>query len=354
MYYGGYNQGYAGEQGYVGDQGYADDQGYAGAQGYGYQQQPMMQPYAADGGYNPYGQQDVYAQPQPQMMMGGAGAGTGAMDGSGYQGSYPNQGQYVQGYVEPSADADDRGASTLKSKKSFSGPPPGAERKQSMSRLRSTRSTRSSKGGDGGGMARHGSVFVSNRDRDTQVSISTRGGMSMHCVGDDVDDLKDYYGDMAGRNEVRKMDGLRAVKSYRGDIEDGEDVGKPRRVTNRRNVDGRSATGYGGINFKRHAAMRNGEQWGDVEIRMRDGTKKRELPDDDFPQPHQQQQQQPPPQMQMQPQMPMYQAPMYMPPMEEGPVMPQIYSQEDIHSYSNLSDAFAEDEEVGEAEETDF
>lgn len=352
MFYGGYNQGYAGEQGYVGDQVYADDQGYAGGQGYGYQQQPVMPPYAADG-YNPYGQQDVYAQQQQQMMMmGGAGGGNaGAMDGGGYQGGYPDQGQYVQGYVEPSADAGDRGASTLKSKKSFSGPPPGAERKQSVGNLRSarsTRSTRSSKAGDSSGMARHGSVFVSNRERDTQVSISTRGGMSMHCLGDDADDLKDYYGDMAGRNEVRKMDGLRAVKSYRGDIEDGEDVGKPRRVTNRRNVDGRSATGYGGINFKRHAAMRNGEQWGDVEVRMRDGTRKREI-DDDFPQP----QQQPQPQMQMQPQMPMYQPPMVVPPMEEGPVMPQIYSQEEIHSYSNLSDAFAENEEM-EEEETDF
>lgn len=345
MYYGGYNQGYAGDQGYVGDQVYADDQGYpgnqgyAGDQGYGYQQQQMMPQYPADT-YNQYGQQDAYAQQQQQMMMMG-----GGVDG----GNYASANQYEPGYVEPAMD-EDRGSSALKSKKSFSGPPPGAERKQSMSRMRSTRSSRKS---EGGGMARHGSVFVGNRERDTQVSISTRGGMSMHCLGDDADDLRSYYGDMAGRAEERKMDGLKAVKSYRGNIEDGEDVGKPRRVTNRRNVDGRSATGYGGINFKRHAAMRNGEQWGDVEIRMRDGTKRREA-DDDASQPRslpppQPQQMQP----QMQPQMPMYPPPMFMPPMEEGPMVPQIYSQEDIHTYSNLSDAFAENEEV-EEEDPDF
>ena len=39
---------------------------------------------------------------------------------------------------------------------------------------------------------------------------------------------------------------------------------------------------------------------------------------------------------------------------EEAPVVPQIYAQEEIHSYSNLSDAFSENEEMEEEEgETD-
>ncbi|KPI88094.1 hypothetical protein ABL78_2824 [Leptomonas seymouri] len=307
MYYGGY----AGDEGYVGDQGYAGDVGY------GYQMQPMMPPYAACS-YNPYGQQDFNAQVPPQMMMMAGGGGD------------PSRGQRVQGYVEPPSD-ERLGSSSLKSHKSFSGPPPGVERHQSMSR---SRSIRSNKKEEASGMARHGSVFISNRERDTQVSISTRGGMSVHCMGDDAEDLKQYYGDMATRNEVRKMDGLKTVKSYRGDIAEGEDVGKPRRVTNRRNVNGRTATGYGGINFKRHAAMLNGEQWGDVEIRMRDGTGHHES--DDLS-PHQGEP--------MQPQVPMYQPPMFVPVIEEAPMMPQIYNKEDIHSYSNLSDAFSKEDE---------
>lgn len=48
------------------------------------------------------------------------------------------------------------------------------------------------------------------------------------------------------------------MKSYRGAIEDGEDVGRPRRVTTRSNVNGHSSTGYGGINFKRSVAMAKG------------------------------------------------------------------------------------------------
>lgn len=220
----------------------------------------------------------------------------------------------------------------MQSKKSFNGPPPGSFRRQSMSRASSVRSnTKSSTGA----MARHGSVFYNNRDRETQVSVSTRGPMG----DDEVEDLKQYYGDMAARQETRKMDGLKAVRSYRGDIGDGDDVGKPRRVTNRRSVGGRSSTGYGGINFKRKSAMRNGEQWGDVEIRTKEGDREEEDDYNDQAMPI------PPP--------PMFPQQMFAPPMvmEEAPMMPQVFSQSEGRTYSNLSDAFSQD---ADPEEEDF
>ncbi|KAK7202133.1 hypothetical protein NESM_000282500 [Novymonas esmeraldas] len=342
MYYGGYDQNYAGGGG---DQGYAG--GYAGQnpQDFEYQQQQMMMQYQADGGYNPYGQQDAYAQ-QQMMMMNGAG---GYAPMAGGQGGYADNEGYSNGYSEQE-QVGGGGDGQLRSSKSFTGPPPGVERKQStMSRARSIAS-RSSKAG-GTGMARHGSVFVGNRERDTQVAISTRGGMSTRGLDEDEgEELKEYYGDMACRQEERRMDGLKAVRSYRGDIEDGEDVGKPRRVTNRRNVDGRSATGYGGIHFKRKAAMRNGEQWGDVEVRRNGGgggggdasrrSRRADMPDQSQS-------------MMQQQQGPMYGSAMFMAPgvYEEGPVVPHIFNQEDVHSYSNLSDAFTDEGEAqGEAD----
>lgn len=330
MYYGGYDQGYAGDQAHGS---YTNDNG---AQDYTYQQQQMMMQYQGSGGYDQYGQQqqqqpmqEPYAQ-QQQMMGGNAG----------YQADdYEDGGE------------DERGGA-LKSVKSFSGPPPGVVRKQST--MTRNRSVASRSNHNGTGMARHGSVFFGARERDTQVAISTRGGMSVRGMQDEEEtELKQYYGDMAARNEERKMDGLKAVRSYRGDIEEGEDVGKPRRVTNRRNVDGRSATGYGGINFKRKAAMRNGEQWGDVEVRRKagNGNRSRDFEMEDA-------NRQPPPMPQQPPMqggMDMYGGNMYMAPVvfEEAPAVPQIFNQEDVHSYSNLSDAFAE-AAAGDQEDADF
>ncbi|CAG9580981.1 conserved hypothetical protein [Leishmania major strain Friedlin] len=303
MSYGGYDQGYGGNQVYVGGFG-------CNMQDYSYQQQQTM-PYQAHGGYNPYGQLDVYP---PQQMSGVTGNASGA-----YQ---------YHGCTQPCGD--DAHSTALKSSKSFTGPPADVERKQStVSRTRSVASR--SKGG-GTGMARHGSVFFGARERDTQVAISTRGGMSVRGLDEEEsEELKQYYGDMACRNEERRMDGLKAVRSYRGDIEDGEDVGKPRRVTNRRNIDGRSATGYGGINFKRKAAMRNGEQWGEVEIRNRsngNGGRSRSMERPVVQQPM------PGPSMYMSPAV-----------FEEPAVVPQIYNREDVHSYSNISDSFSEADE---------
>ncbi|KAG5469224.1 hypothetical protein LSCM4_02622 [Leishmania orientalis] len=318
MYYGGYDQSYGGNPGYAG--------GFAGnMRDYNYQQQIH---YQADGGYNPYGQQDMRAQ-QPMWTGVAGGGGPSPMGGSSLGGCPDNNGYVPLG--------EDDHPTALMSMKSFTGPPPDTERKQStVTRSRSIAS-RSSKGGNTG-MARHGSVFFSARERDTQVAISTRGEMSARALDEEEsEELKQYYGDMACRNEERRMDGLRAVRSYRGDIEDGEDVGKPRRVTNRRNVDGRSATGYGGINFKRKAAMRNGEQWGDVEIRSKPtggGDYSRSIERSGG----QQLMTQPPP---------MVGSGMYMVPavVEEGPVMPLIYQQGDVHSHSNMSDAFSDADE---------
>lgn len=305
MSYGGYDQGYGGNQGYSGGFG-------CNMQDYTYQQQQTM-PYQAHGGYNPYGQLDVYP---PQQMSGVANNAYGA-----YQ---------YNGYTQPSGD--DAHSTALKSSKSFTGPSADVEHKQSsVTRSRSIAS-RSSKSG-GTGMARHGSIFFGTRERDTQVAISTRGGMSVRGLDEEEsEELKQFYGDMACRSEERRMDGLKAVRSYRGDIEEGEDVGKPRRVTNRRNVDGRSATGYGGINFKRKAAMRNGEQWGEVEIRSKsngNGVRSRSM------------------------EKPFVQQPiagpsMYMTPvvLDEAPVVPQIYNREDVHSYGNISDSFSEADEA--------
>ncbi|CAJ1035650.1 hypothetical protein Q4I30_007195 [Leishmania utingensis] len=306
MYYGGHDQSYGGNQGYAG--------GLDGnMQDYNYPQQQMM-PRQEPGGYHQYGQQGAYAQ--PGMMNGVAGDGHGGC-------SYDN------GYAQP--DGNDGRMTALKSSKSFTGPPPGMDCMQSSAARSRPIASHSSKGG-GTGLARNGSVFVGGRERDTQVSISTRGGMSVHAIGGTEDEeLKQYYGDMARRNDERRMDGVKAIRSYRGDIEDGEDVGKPRRVTNRRNVDGRSATGYGGINFKRKAAMRNGEQWGDVEVRSNfKGGGGTSLNMNQF-----------------YGQQPMYGSGMHTAPVgfEESPVMPQIYSKEDVHSYSNMSDAFSEDDQ---------
>ncbi|KAG5469579.1 hypothetical protein LSCM1_02804 [Leishmania martiniquensis] len=319
MYYGGYDESYSGHHGYAG--------GFAGnMQDYNYQQQ-MVQ-YQADGGHNAYGQHDLYTQ-QPMWNGVAGGGGPLPMGGNGVGGGPDNN-----GYAE--LEDGDR-PTALKSTKSFTGPPPGMERKQSAITHSRSFASRSSKGGSTG-MARHGSVFVSARERDTQVAISTRGAMSVRGLDEEEgEELKQYYGDMACRSEERRMDGLKAVRSYRGDIEDGEDVGKPRRVTNRRNVDGRSATGYGGINFKRKAAMRNGEQWGDVEIR------KKSAGGNDYSrstdEPALRQSMMPPP--------PMLGSSMYMVPtaVEEGPVMPLIYQQSDVHSHSNLSDAFSDVDE---------
>ncbi|KAG5495268.1 hypothetical protein JKF63_02323 [Porcisia hertigi] len=316
MYYEGYDQGYGGNQTYAGDFGNS-------MYDCNYQPQQMV-PSQGDAGYNAYEQGGAYQQLQQRMsgMVGGAGY---AHVGGNVQAGYPESSGYAQDHGQQRVE----GVSTnLKSSKSFTGPPPGVERQQSsMARSRSVAS-RSGRGSDTG-MARHGSIFFSTRERDTQVAISTRGGMSALSLDEDESDLKQFYGDMAGRSEERHMDGLKAVRSYRGDIEDGEDIGKPRRVTNRRNVDGRSATGYGGINFKRKVAMRNGEQWGKIELR--------ETPQHNGDHLYgvvQSGGRRPPintPNMSMVPTV-----------FQERSVMPQIYRKGDVNSYSNMSDAFAE------------
>ncbi|GET92051.1 hypothetical protein, conserved [Leishmania tarentolae] len=302
MDYGGYGQVYGGNQGPAG--GFVSKM-----QSFTYQTQQL--PSQGYDNYNSYGQYGGYPQ---QQTNGGVGNANGADQYNGY----------------PQTSGGDS-LPALKSSRSFTGPSADMCRKQSgVSRSRSIAS-RSNKGGSSG-MARHGSIFTSTRDRDTQVGISTRGGMSVCGIGqEENEDLKQYYGDMACRGDDRRMDGLKAVRSYRGDIEDGEDVGKPRRVTNRRNVDGRSATGYGGINFKRKAAMRNGEQWGEVEVRSK--VKGNADFSHNLPRPP------------MQQSMPLPNMPMAHAVFDEAPVVPHIYNREDVHSYGDLSDSLSQADE---------
>ncbi|EPY23168.1 hypothetical protein STCU_07835 [Strigomonas culicis] len=210
-------------------------------------------------------------------------------------------------------------------KKSFCGPESEMDRQQSIARRRSSIRFQSTANiaegaGDGNaadGMARHGSKFINRHSRNTQDSVSIYGAMDDK---EDVHDLKQYYGDMAARQEQKELDGVKTVRSYRGAVDEGEDMGKPRRVTTTRNHTGK-ATGYGGINFKRDIAMRRGEQWGDLEVRP--GDKTRAL-----------------------------QAPVMV--MVDAPVVPQVFNKEDVHSYSNLSDVFADGAVPGDDDENEF
>lgn len=330
------------------------------------QQDPNMM------GYNPYAQQQ---QQQGQQYM----PAQPMYDANGFpiQQYDPNMMPPQQfdngadgGYLDQAQDASyvgyDEDQRNLSTKKSFSGPRPGdgAGRSRSSAGSRSARS-RSSKrgsiaGGGNGGLARNGSVFRPDADRNTQRSVSTRGHMSTRGVGggDDDDDLTKYYGDMAKRTEEQRFDGFKAVKSYRGDIDDAMDVGKPRRVVGARNLQGKSSTGYGGLGFKRKVAMSNGEGWGDIEVRRTGGGGR----DDDGPPANkgrslnmdvnsqQDQNQQPPFDMDAYMRHQHELAMMQMMAMQDQPAVPQIFQQEDVQAYSNLSDAFSEvlDEEDGQ------
>ncbi|CAD2221410.1 hypothetical protein, conserved [Angomonas deanei] len=177
-------------------------------------------------------------------------------------------------------------------------------------------------------MARHGSKFVNKHARNTQEQVSMYGVIDDDGI--EKEDLTQYYGDMAKRQEAKVLDGVRAVRSYRGTVEDGQDVGKPRRVTTNKTHTGK-ATGYGGINFKREVAMRKGEEWGDLEIRRRGQNKSRGMPNQSNQQAYAPQ----PPMMMM----------------VDAPMIPQVYNQEDVRTYSNLSDAYADGEYEEEDEE---
>lgn len=160
-----------------------------------------------------------------------------------------------------------------------------------------------------GRLARNGSMFQSTRNRDTQMTLSMHGSMN-----NDTEELQQGYGDMARRSGVGTFDGLKSVKSYRGEIQDGDDVGLPRRVTTRRNV-GATTTGYAGIAFKRAAAMRNGQPWAGSERRVMQAEMETNFAPNNI-------------------NGEMYTAP------DEMPQAPQVYLQDDKRTYSNMSDMY--------------
>lgn len=164
-------------------------------------------------------------------------------------------------------------------------------------------------------LVRHGSVLRTNSVGDMHGSVRGRGSFRRL-----EEDTEPYYGDMAHRQEQILVDGIKALKSYRGSISSGTDVGKPRVMTTRSIA--RTSTGYGGIAYKREVAMSRGEFWGGLEIIERPKTVKTrpiEVPV-------------------------VQEIPLCQPMVDEAPAVARVYNQEDVRcSFVNSSSAFASD-----------
>ncbi|RNF08986.1 uncharacterized protein Tco025E_07185 [Trypanosoma conorhini] len=109
------------------------------------------------------------------------------------------------------------------------------------------------------GLARKGSMFSKgSRQNSLSRSASTRDmildSFALECEERDM--MKDFYGEMAGRNDRYEYRGAKAVGSRRK--VDGKDVAMPRGKAKR------GATGYGGVASHRDAVMKAGGKWGNL------------------------------------------------------------------------------------------
>lgn len=339
-----------------------------------YNMQMQNQNYGYNGGMeDPYYQQQQMAM----MQLGANGYGyQGVLDANGYPMQPPSEMLDANGYpIQPQNeeggyaynggdDGERRESGEMRRKKSFTGP---TEDMKPLLKSRSSKANTSQrKGSSGDNLARNGSLFQIKGERETQRSVSTRGGFGTSSRSIGEEELTEYYGDMATRRGEQRFDGVKAVKSYRGEIKDGVDVGKPRRVTGARSLQGKGSTGYGGLNHKRECAMRNGENWGDIEVRRKSssqgptpkargiGFNMNDADDNDDDEEARRRQMEEYMRRQREAELAalaaMQQQQMMMMAMMDQPAVPHVFNQEDVHSYSNLSDAFAnaQDEEEDE------
>ncbi|KAH9588866.1 hypothetical protein LSM04_002621 [Trypanosoma melophagium] len=173
----------------------------------------------------------------------------------------PGYDMYAQG--PPLSSRGSRGPGmSLQRKKSMCGPMSEEDREAIVSRC----ARNPSRAGEtsSGRLSRRGSVY----DKGSRCGSLSRG-LSCRDIVQEVhqsnkeerEELKAYYGNMAGREEKFEYRGARAIGSYR-DV-DGKDVAQPRRVQRR------GKTGYGGVTSHREAVMRSGGRWGSMELSRR-------------------------------------------------------------------------------------
>lgn len=112
-----------------------------------------------------------------------------------------------------------------------------------------------------GGLSRSGSVFgMGSRGGSLTRMASSRDMVvdAFYSEREERDMLKEFYGEMADRNEQFEYRGARAIGSRRN--VDGKDVALPRAKAKK------GTTGYGGVTSHREAVMMAGGKWGNLEL----------------------------------------------------------------------------------------